>query len=672
MGRTWIWVAAGAAGWLTAGAPAQSFNVDMNAGAGAGAGAPATSFKGAAGQAGFWNAVTAVSPATLVDLAGNATSVTLTRSGAGTIVNNSNGALVGDDEKLLEDAFASNSGVPVSYAFNNLQAGTYAVFTYAIDPSSAVTSLVNVQGSTSQWNQQVGSLLSGPNYFVGVTHALHVVTVAADGSINVSVLNGLVAEIAGFQLVRLPEARLRLYVDDSAAGMHTGGVWSDAFNNPVPALDTTRIAGAQNCEVWVANGFYKPTSTTDRYVSFEIPSHLKFYGGFAGNETSIDQRGNNLCYLNGNIGDPGQDSDNTFVVVVADGTAADTLIDGFRIHNGYQSDSGCGAGMRMLGGNATVRDCTFVHNSAGNYGAGVFSLNGAPKFVNCLFYQNESFSGSGVYHEGPLSIGIYNCRFMDNNTFDGTVHFEDSDGFVAGCWFNGNHAAGNGAAVDADGYNSQPEVVNCTIVGNYAGQTVGGVIARAGADVRIENSILWANTDQFSPTVLERQYDATGADSTIVFTTSVAEGAPSNQGFDPLFVDGDGPDNVWGTFDDDCRLQQASPCINTGANAHLPPDLGDLDRDGDTAEPLPFDFAGDVRIRDVVVDKGAFEFQGDCNFTADLDGDGDVDLGDLATLLAHFGTQSGASASDGDIDTDTDVDLGDLAGMLSQFGSNCP
>ena len=54
----------------------------------------------------------------------------------------------------------------------------------------------------------------------------------------------------------------------------------------------------------------------------------------------------------------------------------------------------------------------------------------------------------------------------------------------------------------------------------------------------------------------------------------------------------------------------------------------------------------------------------------DLDGDGDVDVADLATLLAHFGILSGAKMSDGDLDGDNDVDLTDLATLLAVFGSH--
>jgi hypothetical protein len=53
----------------------------------------------------------------------------------------------------------------------------------------------------------------------------------------------------------------------------------------------------------------------------------------------------------------------------------------------------------------------------------------------------------------------------------------------------------------------------------------------------------------------------------------------------------------------------------------------------------------------------------------DLDDDGDVDLSDLATLLAHYDMTSGVSCEDGDIDEDGDVDLADLAALLAAYGT---
>jgi hypothetical protein len=55
----------------------------------------------------------------------------------------------------------------------------------------------------------------------------------------------------------------------------------------------------------------------------------------------------------------------------------------------------------------------------------------------------------------------------------------------------------------------------------------------------------------------------------------------------------------------------------------------------------------------------------------DVDLDQDTELTDLAILLTHFGTASGALYADGDLDCDGDVDLFDLSILLSNYGTNC-
>jgi hypothetical protein len=62
----------------------------------------------------------------------------------------------------------------------------------------------------------------------------------------------------------------------------------------------------------------------------------------------------------------------------------------------------------------------------------------------------------------------------------------------------------------------------------------------------------------------------------------------------------------------------------------------------------------------------------DLAICGDVDHDGDVDLTDLAQLLANYGTSSGASYEEGDLDDDGDVDLSDLATLLSFYGTICP
>jgi hypothetical protein len=55
------------------------------------------------------------------------------------------------------------------------------------------------------------------------------------------------------------------------------------------------------------------------------------------------------------------------------------------------------------------------------------------------------------------------------------------------------------------------------------------------------------------------------------------------------------------------------------------------------------------------------------NLPGDMDGDGDVDLSDLAALLASYNIDEG-----GDVDGDGDTDLSDLAGLLANYGQVCP
>jgi len=55
----------------------------------------------------------------------------------------------------------------------------------------------------------------------------------------------------------------------------------------------------------------------------------------------------------------------------------------------------------------------------------------------------------------------------------------------------------------------------------------------------------------------------------------------------------------------------------------------------------------------------------------DLDGDGDIDLSDLAQLLSNYGETSGMTYWDGDLDCDGDVDLTDLAALLAVYGTTC-
>jgi hypothetical protein len=163
-------------------------------------------------------------------------------------------------------------------------------------------------------------------------------------------------------------------------------------------------------------------------------------------------------------------------------------------------------------------------------------------------------------------------------------------------------------------------------------------------------------------------------------------GGVGNFSDDPLFVDADGADDIFGTEDDDLHLSPGSPCIDSGSNWFVLPDRTDLDEDGDTDEPTPLDLDGEGRFFDdpntpdggggviAIVDRGAYEVGGTSPppEAGDLDGDGAVGGGDLVILLSNYGQDENADPCQGDIDTDGDVDLIDLWWLLHFYGTTCP
>ncbi|MBN2776399.1 MAG: hypothetical protein JXR36_02075, partial [Bacteroidales bacterium] len=324
------------------------------------------------------------------------------------------------------------------------------------------------------------------------------------------------------------------YVTETGAGIMDGTSWSNAF--PGDSLFYAAYFSPLNAnEVWVAKGIYKPvpwsTNNDDKRAShFAINGIIKFYGGFAGNETDISQRSIqvNETILSGDIGVEGDPTDNCYHVIQNGEYSCHpdlTLIDGFTIQDGYADGP-------QWDGNSHV-----YHN----YGGGMINYRSAPTSRNCTFRNNYAIGVGGaiaVYYNDRTSIVIQNCLFYDNEAgrAGGAIWCADKRAFIT----------------------------NSTIVNNRADEAGGLYLIYGDGPIEITNNIIWGNEAEqllqgtafetlISHNAIEGGYD--GFEN--------IELASSNDGYknSPFFTD---PiNNNW-------TIQSQSACIDKGVywNTH--------------------------------------------------------------------------------------------------------
>jgi hypothetical protein len=384
------------------------------------------------------------------------------------------------------------------------------------------------------------------------------------------------------------------------------------------------------------------------------------------------------CAFEGNVAKPSSTSARGGGLFCDGGTITNCTFTGNNANNG---------GALALAGTVTVRGCAFDANTATRGGAiSRIGTSGSLRLYDGSFTGNSAIFGGGI---DLFSVGdetrIQNCRFNLNTalSFGGGIHGLAGNGFVTSCVFIGNDGGGCGGAiaVSSDG----PLVTNCTISANTADQGGGICVTASNGQPLVTNSILWANSDD-GGTDETAQIDrfAMTAPAPIVNHCTIegltgALGGVGNLGADPMFADDLGTDGLPGSGDEDLRLLPDSPLIDAGHNWSAPPDVLDIDLDGDVAELLPLDADGAPRFSAMVetpemvcIDLGAFEFTGsrrDAVRFADVTGDGAIDIDDLVQLILDWGPcpiDPGCCVSD--VDLNGAVDIDDVVKVVLNFG----
>ena len=397
-----------------------------------------------------------------------------------------------------------------------------------------------------------------------------------------------------------------LYVDAAAPPGGDGGSWATAMNRLQDALDPSNLAR----EVWIRAGTYAPLVAGET-SAFELNPGFRVYGGFAGWETSLDQRDvqANVTTLSGDaLGDdsPGfgnrQDNAKTVLHILSAGPASlFGRLDGVTIRGGYADGAD---GPELDGGGIYLSEdgshekfwlivnCTVLDNWCEGAGAGAFMdlWDAEVRIANCRFLGNvdggmegHSPGGAGLF----LSVGMYpvdlvNCLFSGNQSLDGQGYASALGLFMgshdeirlSNLTFSQNHSSSDGGALHVSGHS----------------QSI----------TELEHLVLWGNTNATGSSLNSQiQFPYFPAQyfypswSCIEHDTGVL--GAQNINTDPRFVNPPGMDGVPGTADDDLRLGSGSPCVDAGRNALVSSDLVDIDMDGDYGEEIPIDLAGNPR-----------------------------------------------------------------------------
>jgi predicted outer membrane repeat protein len=384
----------------------------------------------------------------------------------------------------------------------------------------------------------------------------------------------------------------RRYVKATASGTGDGTSWANASNDIQAMIN----ACANGDSVWIASGVYIPlydgtgnvSPSNVRHKIFYMKSGVKLYGGFAGTETTLNQRDfktnktvfsgdadNNDTNTDGNfISESYTDiqGDNSYHILAILDCNNNTAIDGI-IFTGGKGDAASG----------TVPVGT--SNALINTGAAISVDGSSPTIRNCVFIGNDGYFGITCNNNNTITnptdtVKISNSYYLNNRAdYGGGIFLRRGSTLVDNVVFFNNTANRGGAIYIHNNMSasSLSKFTNMSIINNYS--TFTKSVSISSGDIKFINTIIWNETPYAGGNIYKSGGTLTSSYSILqnsgaggTWNDNYGTDGGNNYDADPLFtntLDIDGADNKLFTNDDGLTLTGCSPGFNTGTNTDV-------------------------------------------------------------------------------------------------------
>jgi hypothetical protein len=452
-------------------------------------------------------------------------------------------------------------------------------------------------------------------------------------------MNKIFQLLSFFALAVTAQAKI-IYVDVNATGLDNGTSWTNAYANLQDAIaDADATPGSDL--ICVSEGTYFPGTTTSSVFSLRAMTIVGGYDASANDDWRTPTGDPQLTVLSGEIGTSANtDNCSTVVAIYSDDDSAPVRIRGFRITGAYgytglyvslcSTDFFSGV-VQAVVEEIWIDSCTNTSTTilSGGGSGGMTVYFGTCGIVPTTFWGRDiNISACSATSFGTGGAGFYGIA-SGANSID-SVRLQNMK--IEGC----DSVSGHGGLLYALSGDHTAKIANCYVVDNSGGR-VGGIAtvlssaptidfygltvvdnvatnstplahqfhfdAAVGVTCRLSNSIFWGPESSLT---LAR---ASGSTETCRVRYSVVKGGLPT-GFSS------GGSSIYTTnpnLTSDYKLTSGSVAVDAGGalsgETITAADVFDLDGDLDVTELIPFDFFGNTRVVNSVIDCGAHELQ---------------------------------------------------------------